>query len=58
MQINETDFEFANRIATENNTKLFVCANEKGKNRIIIADNLSVNKTLKNENTAFEIIEF
>lgn len=50
VQINETDFEFANRIAAENNTKLFVCANEKGKNRIIIADNLSVNKTLKNEN--------
>lgn len=47
IQQNETDFQFANRIADENNTKLFVCSNERGNNRIIINDSLNKTYSLK-----------
>lgn len=47
IQQNETDFQFANRIALENNTRLFVCSNERGNNQIIIDDSLSKSFSLK-----------
>lgn len=48
IQYNESDFEFANRIAKENNTRLFVCDFERGRNEIIIADDMNSTLTAKN----------
>lgn len=49
IQSNETDFEFANRIARENNMRLFVCADDKGKSKIVVDDSFEKNIILKKE---------
>ena len=47
IQQNETDFQFANRIAEENDTRLFVCSNQRGNSQIIIDDSLNSIFTLE-----------
>lgn len=41
IQNNETDYEFASRIAHENDTNVFVCSDENDKCEVIIGDNTS-----------------
>lgn len=54
IQHNETDFAFANRIACNNKTRVFVCDCVREHSEIVIADDL--NKTQKLENS--DIISF
>ncbi len=49
IQHNETDFAFANRIACDNKTRVFVCDCVREHSEIVIADDL--NKTQKLENS-------
>lgn len=72
IQQNETDFQFANRIAEENDTRLFVCSNQRGNSQIIIDDSLNsiftleendiisakINITEYNETIEFEYKEY
>ena len=48
VQYNESDFAFANRLAIEHHTRLFVIDAQRGKNEVVIADNLQTSKQLKN----------
>ena len=47
IQYNESDFAFANRLASEHYTRLFVIDAQRGKNEVVIANDMQTSKQLK-----------